>query len=175
MQLIINTFSQLIIPLFIVVILTGAVIKRINAYDAFVEGAGDGLKTVAGVFPYLAAMLVAISVFRYSGAMDALIGLITPILQWLGISPALVPMAIIRPLSGAGSLAMLSDIMTSEGVDSYAARTAAVMMGSTETIFYTLAVYCGAAKIKSSSYALPVALISGLAGMIAAIILCNYL
>lgn len=170
----IDLFSRVVIPLFVAAILVCAVFRRVNAYDAFVEGAGEGLKTVVSVFPCLAAMLVAISVFRTSGAMDALINLLTPALEWLGVDPAVVPMAIVRPLSGSGSLAILSDIITAEGVDSTAARTAAVMMGSSETIFYTLSVYCGAAKIKNSSYALPVALAAGLAGMATAVIVCNY-
>lgn len=121
--------------------------KRINLYEALTRGAEDGLTVLLHIIPALVGLLTAVSMFRASGAMDLLTSLCAPLLERLGIPPETAPLMLIRPVSGSGALAVASDLMAAHGPDSYIGRVAAVMMGSTETTFYTIAVYFGAAGI----------------------------
>ena len=145
--------------------------KKINPYEAFAEGASEAVPTIIKVLPYLSAMLIAINLFRSSGAMDALSKLLALVLKRMGIPAELITLIVLRPFSGSASLALLQDTLLVHGADSFIGRAASTVVGSTETIFYTLALYCGSVGIKKSRYALPAALISGIIGVAAAILL----
>ncbi|MBQ4380049.1 MAG: spore maturation protein, partial [Bacteroidaceae bacterium] len=146
--------------------------KRINVYDAFVEGAKDGFTTAVRVIPYLVAILVAIGVFRASGGMDILIRGINWLMETLGLNadfvPAL-PTALMKPLSGSGARGMMVDCMTQYGADSFAGRLACIFQGSTDTTFYILAVYFGSVSIRHTRHALTCGLLADFAGILAAI------
>ena len=158
-----------IVPIGIFLLLGYAAIKGVDCYNAFIEGAKDALPTLVGLLPNLAAMLAAIAVFRGSGADAHIAGLFAPIFEAIGIPKELSSLIILRPFSGSGALAMLSDVLNSYGADSFIGRSASVAVGSTETIFYTLSIYCGAAGVKNARYALAAALISGLVGILCGI------
>lgn len=142
--------------------------RRVDIFDALVSGGKKGLGVVAGILPALVCLLPAMGMLRSSGALDAFTALLSPLLSWLSIPPETAGLMLLRPFSGSGALAMGSGIMAEYGPDSLAGRTAAVMLGSTETTFYVLAVYFGAAGIKKSRHALPAALCADAAGFLAA-------
>jgi spore maturation protein B len=144
--------------------------RRVKVYAAFVEGAKAGFETGVRVIPPLVAILVALGMLRASGAMDGLARLLAPLLGPLGVPASVVPMIVVRPLSGGGALGVVGDVLRSEGPDSYAGRLVSVMSGSTETTFYVLAVYMGAAGISRYRHALPAALLADLAGFTAAVV-----
>lgn len=150
------------------------VVKRINVYDAFIDGAKDGFKTAVGIIPYLVAMLVAVGMFRASGAMDLLVSGIAWLFALLGVNtdfvPAL-PTALMRPLSGSGARGLMVDAMTQYGADSFVGRLVSIVQGSTDTTFYILAVYFGSINIKDTRYAVVCGLIADLCGIVAAILL----
>ena len=150
------------------IIITYAMYRRVNVFSAMTEGAKEGLKTTAGILPALVVLLSAIELLRSSGAQEALSNLLAPVFGFLGIPRETVPLVLIRPFSGSGALAVGSDIMSRYGADSTVGRTAAVMLGSTETTFYTIAVYFGAAGIKKTRHAVAAALCADLAGFIMA-------
>ncbi len=164
-----------IIPVGLILLLIYATIKRVNCYEAFVEGAADAFPTLIKLLPNLAAMLAAISIFRSSGAVEILSRLSAPVLEALGIPKELSTLLILRPFSGSGALALLSDVLNTYGADGFIGLAASVCVGSTETIFYTMTVYCGAAGIKNGGYALPAALIGSLAGAVSGIALVKIL
>ncbi len=170
---IIEVVSICIIPLIMTAILVHGYIKGIDLYDCFVEGAGEGFKTAIKIMPYLITIFIAIGIFKRSGAMDILINLFSPLLQLVGIPEEVLPLIIMKPISGSGSLAIVRDIVSTYGADSFSGRVASTMMGSAETIFYTMAVYFGAVGIKNSKYTLKAALLSHLAAVIASIIICR--
>ena len=146
--------------------------KRINVYDAFVEGAKEGFQVAVNIIPYLVAILVAIAVFRASGTMDYLVGAIAWVFSALGFDTRFVealPVALMKPLSGSGARGLMVELMQTNGADDFAARVACVIQGSTETTFYVLAVYFGSVAIKKTRHAVPCALLAELAGVIAAI------
>ena len=167
-------FSALIIPLLILLIVGHGLYKKVAVYEEFVEGARDGFSTAVRIIPYLVAILFAIAMFRASGAMQALLTLMSPLFSWLGIPVETLTMAIIRPMSGSGSVGVLSDLIQTHGEDSIIVKIAATMFGSTETTLYVLAVYFGAVGIKKTSYALQVGLIADAAGYCAAIVVCYW-
>ena len=146
-------------------------IKKVKVYESFTDGASEGFTTAIRIIPFFIAMLVAIGVFRESGAMDLLIRGLTPITKRFNIPGELVPIMLMRPLSGGGAQGLMTELVTSHGPESLLGRTAAVMMGSTETTFYVLAVYFGSISIKKQRNALSVGLIADLSGLIAAIII----
>ncbi|KRQ86327.1 Spore maturation protein B [Caloramator mitchellensis] len=160
---------MLFVPIFLILVVTFGYIKRVNVFDEFVAGARDGFLTVYKIAPYLLTMLFAIDVFRRSGALDYLINFLMPITNILGIPKGVLPMFIIKPLSGSGSLGLLTDICRNFGVDSIEAKIAAVMMGSTETIFYTLTVYFGVVGIKNTRHAVLVSLLTHVVATIIAV------
>ncbi|MDE6086245.1 MAG: spore maturation protein, partial [Muribaculaceae bacterium] len=146
---------------------------RVNMYDAFIEGAKDGFKTAVGIIPYLVAILVAIGMFRASGAMsfitsglEYLIGLIGLDTEWVGA----LPTALMKPLSGSGSRGMMVDLMNTYGADSFVARVSASIQGSTDTMFYVLAVYFGSVGVKKTRYAVSYALLADVIGSISGVI-----
>ena len=161
-------FSAWILPL----LLSGAALwgarRRVDVYDALVTGGKSGLQVAVSILPALATLLTAVYMLRASGALDALKALLAPALTVLGVPPETAPLLVIRPLSGSGALAAGGDIMRQYGPDSYIGRCAAVMLGCTETTFYTVAVYFGAAGIKRTRYTIPAALTADLAAYLAA-------
>lgn len=164
--------SIYILPGLIVFILTFGMLKGVKVYETFVDGAKEGFITVYKIAPYLLTMLFAIDMFRKSGAMDNLIYILRPIAHILKIPEGVLPMIIIKPLSGSGALGVMTDTMKTYGVDSIEGKISAVMMGSTETIFYTLSVYFGACQIKKIRHSLPAALIAHFVGCLAAVYIC---
>ena len=159
------------VPMAVAALLLYAAIKKVDCYAAFTEGAADALPTLIKLLPNLAAMLAAIAIFRASGAADLLARLFAPLLGAVCIPSELAGLLILRPLSGSGALAMLTDLLREHGPDSFIGLAASVCVGSTETIFYTLTVYCAAAGIRKARYAPAAALLSGLVGAISGIAL----
>lgn len=139
-------------------------LRGVDVFSAMSEGAAEGLKTVLRIFPPLVALLTAVYMLRASGAVDALTTLASPLLELLGIPPETAVLMLLRPVSGSGAMAAAADIMAAHGPDSLIGRTAAIMLGSTETTFYVIAVYFGAAGIKNTRWAVPAALCADLAG-----------
>ncbi|PYZ98476.1 spore maturation protein [Alteribacter lacisalsi] len=166
---VVTYLSLWIIPCLIAFILIVATIRKVPAYEAFVEGAKEGVGMSFAIIPYLVGMLVAISVFRESGAMEFFIDLIRPALHAIGVPADIVPLAMIRPLSGTGALGMTSDLIATHGPDSFIGRLASTMQGSTDTTFYVLTVYFGAVGIKKMGDALKVGLLADVIGIAAAI------
>ncbi|CAK7087293.1 spore maturation protein [Tissierella carlieri] len=166
---IMQLLSKFAIPFMIVGIISYGMSKNVKVYESFVEGAKDGFSTAIRIIPSFVAMLVAIGVFRESGAMDILIKLITPVIEIFNIPGEVVPMILMRPLSGSGAQGIMSELAANHGPESLIARTVAVMMGSSETTFYVLAVYFGSVSIKKQRHALAAGLIADLAGVISAI------
>lgn len=160
--------ASLLIPL----LLTGAALwalrKRIDVYDALTAGASEGLLVLARIAPSLIALLTAVYMLRASGALALLTRLLTPVLERLGIPPETAALLLVRPVSGSGALAVGSELMARYGTESYIGRCAAVMLGCTETTFYTVAVYFGAAGIQRTRYAIPAALCADAVGFLAA-------
>lgn len=162
------TLTDLLIPLLLTVATVWGVRTRVDVYAALTDGASDGLRVLLRIFPNLAALLTAVYMFRASGALELMTELLSPLLSALGIPPETAPILLIRPLSGSGALAAGSELMAAYGPDSTIGRTAAVMLGCTETTFYTVAVYFGAAGIRKLRYTIPAALTADLVGFLAA-------
>jgi spore maturation protein B len=172
---IINLVSIIAIPLMIAVFLGWGFVKRVRVYEVFVEGAKDGFTTAIRIIPYLVAMLFAIGIFRASGAMDLLVVIVSPITNLIGMPADTLPMALMRPLSGSGSLGIMTELMKTHGPDSFVGVLASTMYGSSETTFYVLAVYFGAVNIKNYRHAVQVGLLADLAGMLGAVFICRIL
>ncbi|HWO75819.1 MAG TPA: spore maturation protein [Bacillus sp. (in: firmicutes)] len=167
----ISTISLWLIPLIVGGILIYGTWKRVPTYETFVEGGKDGIQIAFSIIPYLVGMLVAITVFRASGALEYFMGLLEPLLLLIGIPPEVVPLAIIRPISGTAALGMTSDLIASYGPDSFIGRLASTLQGSTDTTFYVLTVYFGAVGIKKMGDALKVGLWADLVGIVASIVI----
>ena len=166
-----NVFLFLIIIGFIL----AGIRKKVNVYDAFVDGAKEGFTTAVRIIPYLVAILVAIGVFRASGSMDYIINGVATLVGWCGIDSefvAALPTAIMKPLSGSGARGLMVDAMTTYGADSFVGRMACIFQGSTDTTFYILAVYFGSVGISKTRHAVPCGLLADLAGIISAIFIC---
>ncbi len=169
MTLVIQGLSRWAVPLLLLGITTLGLSKRVPIYECFVEGAKEGWQTSLRILPYLVGMLVAIQVFQHSGALDQLINVLSPITNWLGFPREVLPLALMRPISGSGSLALLSQTMATFGPDSFVGRLAAAVMGSSETSLYVLTVYAGSVGIKRSRHTLATSLIADIAGALAAL------
>ena len=161
-------FTSMIVPLILAVTASAALIKKTDVFSALTDGAADGLKVVIKILPSLIALLTAVSMFQASGAMDALTSLLSPALRFLGIPEETAALILVRPISGSGALAVGSEIISKLGPNSLEGRTAAVMLGSTETTFYTIAVYFGSAGIHKTRHTIPAALTADLTGFLAA-------
>ncbi|GAB2718555.1 spore maturation protein [Paenibacillus thermoaerophilus] len=161
------------IPALIAFIPLYAAYRKVPVYESFVSGAKDGFDTAIRIIPHLVGMMVAISVFRASGAMDGIIGLIRPALEAVGIPSEVAPLAFLRPITGSGSLAYTADLMKTHGADSLIGRIASTIQGSTDTTLYVLTVYFGAVGIRNARYALKVGLLSDLVGFLAAVAVCS--
>jgi spore maturation protein B len=166
---IVSSISLWLIPIIIGFILVYGTIKKVPTYETFVEGGKEGIKIAFSIIPFLVGMLVAISIFRASGALEFFVGLIRPVLEAIGVPAEIVPLAIIRPISGTAALGMTSDIIATYGPDSFIGRLASTLQGSTDTTFYVLTVYFGAVGIKKMGDALKVGLWADLVGIIAAV------
>jgi spore maturation protein B len=171
----VNLVSILTIPLMILVFLSWGLAKKVKVYEVFVEGAKDGFNTAVRIIPYLVAMLFGIAVFRASGAMEVLVSLLAPVTNLIGMPPETLPMALLRPLSGSGSLGLMTELMKTHGPDSFIGVLASTMYGSSETTFYVLAVYFGSVNIKNTRHAVPAGLIADFFGMLAAVVVCRLL
>ncbi len=165
--------SDLILPLLIGNILLYGIIQGVDIYSAFVEGALDGAKSALKVFPYILAIIFAINLFIQSGAEQFIVNILNPITSKVGFPTELLSLSIVKPLSGSGSLGVFQTILDKYGADSYIGRTASVIMGSSETIFYTTAVYFGSVGISNYRYTIKVGLISHIATIIAAVAVCK--
>ncbi|WP_265446814.1 spore maturation protein [Acetivibrio straminisolvens] len=169
----VKELSSYAIPALFFVILCVGLYRGVKVYDVFLEGAKEGIDTVVRIIPPLVGLMVAVGVFRASGALDLLVYAVKPVADFLKIPTEALPMVFLRPISGSASLAMLSDIFKVHGPDSFVGRVASTFMGSTETIFYTLAVYFGAVGIKNIRHTLAAALIADFVGVIAAVWICT--
>ncbi len=156
-------------PLMIVGIVAFGMGKRVNVYQSFTDGAKVGLENMVAIVPPLVGLMVGITMLRGSGAIDLLGSLLSPVLKPLGIPTEVLPLALLRPVSGSGSVAIVGDLMKNFGPDSLVGKIAAVMMGSTETTFYTVAVYFGAVGIKNSRHTLKSALLADFTGIMLSI------
>ena len=171
-----NELSRYIIPVLLVGIpFYGLAVKKVKVYESFVEGAKDGFTIAVRIIPYLVAILVAIGMFRASGALDILLTLLSPFLNAIGFPPENLPLALMRPLSGSGSLGLLTDLIDQHGPNSLISKIGATMFGSTETTFYVLAVYFGSVGIRRSRHALAAGLIADFVGIISAVYICRLL
>ena len=173
-QIIMNTISLWALPFILILILTMGLFKKVPLYETFTEGAKDGFKIAIDIIPYLVAIIVAISMFRASGIIETLGNTLSPILNHFNIPTDTLPVMIVRSLSGSAALGVFSDIANNLGPDDYATKLSAVMVGSSETTFYVLAVYFGAVGISKLRYALLVGLLADFIGIVAAILVCNF-
>ena len=153
-----------IVPILLLLVSVVALRKKENAYDLMLSGASDGLKLLVSIVPALILLLTAVTMLRASGAVELLSRLLAPVFSFFGIPPETALLVLIRPLSGSAALAVGAEVMAEHGVDSLIGRTAAVMLGSTETTFYTISVYFGAAGIKKTRYTVPAALFADFVG-----------
>jgi spore maturation protein B len=170
---IIKQVTMYAVPFIIIFILIYGYLKDVKLYEVFVEGAKEGLGISLKILPYLVTMLFAIAILRESGMLEMITRASTPLLKALGIPPEVLPLALMKPMSGSGSLGITAEILKQYGPDSLIGRIASTMMGSTETIFYTMAVYYGAIGIKKMRHTLPCALLAHFTGVIASCILCR--
>ncbi len=168
-----DIISKIVLPLFIIIIIFYGVKKKINVYDVFLEGAKEGLMTVFSIFPSVIAMIFAINIFLDSNVLSFLVGLLKPIIGGVNIPLEIVPMALLRPVSGTASLAIMNDIFASFGPDSFIGRLASILQGCTDTTVYVIALYFGTVKVSKIKHALWVGLFADLVGIISAILLTN--
>jgi spore maturation protein B len=166
---VIDIISIVAVPLILFIFLGWGIIKKVKVYEVFVEGAKDGFNVAVRIIPYLVAMLVAIGIFRASGAMEVLTTMMGPLTNLIGMPAEALPMALMRPLSGSGSLGIMTELMKVHGPDSFIGVLASTMYGSTETTFYVLAVYFGSVNVRNTRHALPAGLTADLFGMLAAV------
>ena len=165
--------SAYILPILFLILILYCMYKRINTYDSFVKGAKGAIKLVVDIFPFIASILIAVALLRVSGITEWLTNILTPVFEFLGVPPELTELVLLRPFTGSGSYALLEDILTTYGADSYISRCACVIMGCSETIFYVATVYFSQTKVKKLLYAIPVALICSIIGTILACLICR--
>ena len=170
-----NQLSNWIMLAFVVGIPLYGAIKKIDVFDAFVIGAKQGFDTSVSIIPYLIAMMVAIGMLRASGFFELLYLLLAPVLTAIGMPAELLPLALIRPFSGSAATGVMAELIHEHGGNSFIAKMAATLMGSTETTFYVIAVYFGAVSIQRTRHAIPAGLLADLAGIISSVVICRYL
>ncbi len=175
MNVIANQLSNWVLLAFVVGVPLYGAIKKIDVFDAFIVGAKQGFDTSVSIIPYLIAMMVAIGMLRASGFFELLSTLLAPLLTAIGMPAELLPLALIRPFSGSAATGMMADLIHEHGGNSLIAKTAATLMGSTETTFYVIAVYFGAVNIRRTRHAIPAGLLADLSGIIASVCICRYL
>ena len=172
---IINLASIWAIPLLLFIIPVLAFYKKIKIYEVFVEGAKEGFEIAVKIIPFLVAILVAIAMFRASGAMDMFVYIFSPVTNLIGMPAEILPAVLMRPLSGSGTLGIATELITTHGPDSFIGRLASTVYGCTETTFYVIAVYFGSVQIKKTRHAVPAGLIADAAGALAAVYICRVL
>ncbi|MBA4548924.1 spore maturation protein [Thermoactinomyces intermedius] len=170
---VISFVSNLMLPAIVVFVPLYAVFRKVPVYDSFVEGAKEGFPTAISIIPHLVGMMVAVSIFRDTGALQFYLQFLKPVLSWVKIPEEVVPIGILRPISGTGSLAFVESVLRTYGPDSFLGKLASTIQGSTDTTLYVLTVYFGAVGIRNSLYALKVGLWADLAGFLAAWIICT--
>ncbi len=175
LKTIIQTISVLAIPLIIISFVFFGLFKDVKLYEVFVEGAKEGFNVAIRIIPYLVAMLVAIGIFRAGGAMDFLVLIISPVTNLIGMPAEALPMALMRPLSGSGSLGIMSEIISVHGADSFIGILVSTIMGSTETTFYVLALYFGTVNIKRTRHAVAAGVLADIAGILGALLIVRIL
>lgn len=168
-----DIISKIILPIFILLIIFYGVKKKINVYDVFLEGAKEGLMTVFSIFPSVIAMIFAINIFLDSNVLGFLVSLLEPVIGGINIPIEIIPMALLRPISGTVSLAIMNDIFISFGPDSFSGRLASILQGCTDTTVYVIALYFGSVKITKIKHALWVGLFADLVGILVAFLLTN--
>lgn len=168
----VNLLSSYTIPVIFLIIIGYAMLKRIRLYESFVEGGKEGWEIFLKILPYIVAILVAIGVFRASGALDSLAGLLSPLTNLIGMPPETLPVALMKPLSGSGSLGLAAEVIAN-APDSFEARVASTMFGATDTTFYIIALYFGSVGIRKIRHAMVVGLTADLAGILAAVGICH--
>lgn len=169
-----ETISLSILPIFILVILTLGIIKKIPIYEEFIDGAKDGFKVSITIIPYLIALIVAISMFRASGALNYITNWLSPLLTALQIPSDIMPIMLTRSLSGSATLGLFSEIASNHGTDAFITKLAAIMVGSSETTFYVLSVYFGSIGIKKFRYAIWTGIIADIIGIVLAILVARH-
>lgn len=174
-QQIMNLLSLWALPVILLLILTMGLVKKIPIYETFTTGAKDGFKVAVNIIPYLVAIIVAISMFRASGIIEMLEQALSGVLSQIHVPADVIPIMIVRSLSGSAALGVFSDIANTLGPDDYATKLSAIMVGSSETTFYVLAVYFGAVGISKLRYALLVGLLADFIGIVAAVCVCNWM
>lgn len=172
---IINYISSIAMPLIILIIIMYGVAEKNKVFDTFLKGAKEGLEIVINLFPTLLGIFLAVGALRNSGIIEQIIKMISPLLNTLNIPAQIMPLALLRPISGSASMAVATDIMTQYGVDSKIGLIASVIMGSTETTFYTIAIYTSSVGIKKTRCIIAAALIADIVGMLVSVIICQYL
>lgn len=165
--------SKSIIPIIFLLIITYGMFKGRKVYEWFIEGAKEGLKVTLRIFPYLLAMIIAVQIFKEAKLMDLLNNLMAPAANVIGLPKDLIPLIIIKPLSGSGAIGVFTDLIKSVGADTRTGLIASVVMGSTETIFYTITVYFGAIKVKKIRHTLWAAIFADMTAIIMAILMVN--
>ena len=171
----IEYFSNIAMPLMIIIIVLYGVIERKKVFDIFLEGAKEGIGVVFNIFPTLVGLFVAIGALRSSGIIDLIVNFLTPVLNFVNFPTEILPLALIRPISGSGSIAVATDIMNKFGVDTNIGLIASVIMGSTETTIYTIAVYTSSVGIKKTRFVLWAALIADFVGIVTSVVVCRFL
>lgn len=170
---IVNYLSAAAIPIIILIILYYGIKEKQKVFDCFLEGATEGVKIVVSLFPTLIGIFLAVGALRTSGILDFIIGIISPVTDLLKIPSQILPLAMLRPISGSASMGVAVDIMKQYGVDTTLGMITSVIMGSTETTFYTIAIYTACVKVKKIRFVLVAALLADLAGMIGSVIICQ--
>jgi spore maturation protein B len=173
-QHVIGVVSIWAIPVFLLGIPLYGAFRKVKVYESFVQGAKEGFQVGVRIIPYLVAILVAVGMLRAAGAIDSLALLLDPILRRVGMPAEILPLAILRPLSGSGSLGIVTELVKTHGPDSFIARLAASAYGSTETTFYVLAVYFGSVGIKKARHAVISGLVADIVSLIAAVVVCHF-
>ena len=172
---IVNYVSTIAMPMTMLVIIIYGVVEKINVFDIFIKGAKEGIEMTIKILPTLIALFLAIGALRNSGILNLLIDFLNPVLIHFGIPSEIMPLAMLRPISGSGSIAIATDIMKTYGVDSNIGLISSVIMGSTETTLYTIAVYSSSVGIKNTRLVLLAALAADITGMLVSIMVCRFL
>ncbi|NOX18492.1 MAG: spore maturation protein [Chlorobi bacterium] len=175
MPKIIRFISVITIPLLIGSFVIYGMAKKVRIYESFVEGAKEGFEIAVKIIPYLVAILVAIGIFRAGGGMDLLVKVLSPATNFIGMPAEVLPMALMRPLSGSGSIGLMTELITKHGADSFIGVLSSTIMGSTETTFYVIAVYFGAVNIRKIRHALAAGLLADVAGILGALFIVKML
>lgn len=170
-----NYITKSIIPIIVLVIITYGMFKGRKVYEWFIEGAKDGLQVCLNIFPYLLAMIIAVNIFREANLLQMLNNIIAPVVGLIGLPKEIIPLVLIKPLSGSGAIGILTDILKTYGPDTNIGLIASVIMGTTETIFYTITVYFGAVRIKKIRHTLWAAILAEITAIISAIFMVNLL